>query len=272
MRQSFTRKIPKQLLNPASGYLTGYSHTLNPYAGCAFSCSYCYVREMPVAKFRSEPWGTWVDIKEGAAALLAKELVKARRKGPVSIFMSSSTDPYQPVEYREQLTRSLLETMVQEKPDFLLVQTRSPLVTRDVDLLLQLKERVRISITVETDLESVRRAFTPAAPPLAARLQALKQLSAEGLDVQAAISPVLPSSEQFVERLAEVVDRVCIDDFFMGDGSLGKRTERLGIRRIYEELDLSDWYDRNAYQRVLSSLKAHFPENRIYVSQAGFLP
>ncbi|WP_282939322.1 radical SAM protein [Paenibacillus sp. RC67] len=272
MQPSLIRKIPKQLLNPASGYLTEYSHTLNPYTGCAFSCSYCYVREMPVAKFRAESWGTWVDIKEGAAALLAKELLKARRKGPVTIFMSSSTDPYQPVEYREQLTRSLLEVMVQEQPDFLLVQTRSPLVTRDIDLLLQMKDRVRISMTVETDLEPVRRAFTPAAPPLAARMKALKQLTDQGLDVQAAISPVLPSSDQFAERLAEVVDRVCIDDFFMGDGSLGKRTERLGIRRIYEQLGMSEWYDRSAYQRVLSDLRAHFPTNRVYVSQAGFLP
>lgn len=272
MQTSLTRKMPKQLLNPASGYLTGYSHTLNPYTGCVFSCSYCYVREMPVAKFRSEPWGTWVDIKEGAAPLLAKELVKARRKGPVTIFMSSSTDPYQPIEYRERLTRSLLEAMVQEQPDFLLVQTRSPLVTRDLDLLLQLKDRVRISITVETDLEPVRRAFTPAAPPLAARMKALKQLTAEGLDVQAAISPVLPSSGHFAERLSEVVHRVCIDDFFMGDGSLGKRTERLGIRRIYEQLGMPEWYDRSAYQRVLDGLRVKFPEDKVFVSQAGFLP
>ncbi|WP_079913632.1 radical SAM protein [Paenibacillus sp. 32352] len=272
MQPTLTHKAPKTLLNPAGGYLTGYSHTLNPYTGCAFSCSYCYVREMPVAKFRSEPWGTWVDIKEGAAAILSKELTKARRKGPVTIFMSSSTDPYQPVEYRERLTRSLLEAMVQTPPDFLLLQTRSPLVTRDIDLLLQMKEHVRVSVTVETDLEPMRRAFTPSAPPLAARMKALKQLTAEGLDVQAAISPVLPSSDRFAERLAEVVDRVCIDDFFMGDGNLGKRTERLGIRRIYEELGITEWYDRSAYERVWNRLKAHFPEHQILVSQAGFLP
>lgn len=272
MQPTIVRKTPKTLLNPASGYLTGYSHTLNPYAGCAFSCSFCYVREMPVAKFRGEPWGTWVDVKEGAASILAKELVKAKRKGPVTIFMSSSTDPYQPAEYRERLTRSLLEAMVAEPPDFVLVQTRSPLVTRDIDLLLRLKGRVRISMTVETDLEPVRRAFTPAAPPIAARLAALKRLTAEGLDTQAAVSPVLPSSASFAGRLAEVVGRVCIDDFFMGDGSLGKRTERLGIRRIYEQLGLADWYDRQAYERVLAELRSRFPEECIYVSQAGFLP
>ncbi|CAG7649936.1 radical SAM protein [Paenibacillus allorhizosphaerae] len=267
-------KMPKQLLNPASGYLTGYSHTLNPYVGCAFACSYCYVREMPVAKFRGEPWGTWVDVKQSAAALLAKELKKAKRKGPVTIFMSSSTDPYQPIEYKTQLTRSLLELMTaQEAPDFLFVQTRSPLVTRDIDLLQQLGSRVRVSLTVETDLEPVRKAFSPAAPPIAARLQALRRLTQAGVPVQACLSPVLPSSDRFAEALVSTgVTRFCIDDFFMGDGSLGKRTERLGIRRIHDQLGAQEWYDRSAYLQVAEQLKRLVPEERVFISQSGFLP
>ena len=75
--------------------------------------------------------------------------------------MSSSTDPYQPVEAQEQITRSLLETMLMELPDFILVQTRSPLVTRDIDLLQKLGERVRVSMTVETDQDDIRKHFTP---------------------------------------------------------------------------------------------------------------
>lgn len=46
--------------------------------------------------------GEWVDIKNGASSLLRKELGRAKTKGPVSIFMSSSTDPYQPIEYKEK--------------------------------------------------------------------------------------------------------------------------------------------------------------------------
>jgi DNA repair photolyase len=211
-------------------------------------------------------------VKENAAELLGKELLKAKKKGTVTIFMSSATDPYQPLEHRERVTHSLLETMTQEPPDFLLVQTHSPLVTRDIDLLLQLKERVRISVTVETDLEPVRKAFTPAAPPIAARLRALDMLSSVGLDVQAAVSPLLPCSPQFAASLASVVNRVCLDDYFMGDGSHGKRTERLGIRRIYEEIGMSEWYNRDAYLQVQEQLNAHFAEDRIFISQAGFLP
>ena len=159
-----------------------------------------------------------------------------------------------------------------ESPDFLFLQTRSPLVTRDIDLLLELRGHVRISMTVETDLEPIRRAFTPAAPPIAARLLALHKLVQAGLDVQATIAPVLPCSENFATRLRAVVERVCIDDFFMGDGSLGKRTARLGIQRIYKELQLDGWYDRDSYLLVLAQLREHFLEEQIYVSQAGFLP
>jgi DNA repair photolyase len=272
MQIDISRKIPKQLLNKASGFLTGYSHTLNPYAGCSFACSYCYVRQMPLALFRKQEWGMWVDVKLEAAEQLKRELVKAKKKGPVTIFMSSSTDPYQPVEYKERVTRSLLEAMIQEKPDFLFVQTRSPLVTRDMDLFFMLKDRIRISMTVETDLEPIRKAFTPAAPPIRARLNALQEIADAGLSCQATIAPVLPSSSSFARTLAGIVDRVCIDDYFMGDGSKGKRTERLGIRSIYEHMNLEQWYSEQAYLRVMEQLKAYFREDQIFVSQAGFLP
>lgn len=157
---------PKTLLNKGTGYLSGYSHSLNPYTGCTYGCSYCYVRQMPVSLFRKEEWGTWVDVKQEAAVILQKELHKAKAKGPVSIFMSSSTDPYQPVEHKEQVTRSLLEVMVQDPPDFLFVQTRSPLVRRDIDLLLRLEDKVRVSITVETDREDIRQNSHQALHPL----------------------------------------------------------------------------------------------------------
>jgi DNA repair photolyase len=265
-------KIPKQLLNPASGYLTGYNYTLNPYTGCAFACSYCYVRKLPVALFRKQEWGTWVDVKEGAATQLKKELIKAKKKGPVTIFMSSSTDPYQPLEYKEKITRSMLEVMVEEQPDFLFVQTRGPLVTRDIDLFLQLKDRVRISMTVETDIKKIRKEFSPAAPPIQARLNALQRIVDAGIPVQATIAPLLPCTEDFAKKLAQIVNRVCIDDFFMGDGSKGKRTEKLRIKDIYDDLQLSEWYSTTSYLHILDALRKEFQEEQIFISQKGFLP
>lgn len=265
-------KFPKTILNKGTGFLSDYTHSLNPYTGCAFGCSYCYVRGMPVSTFRNQEWGTWVDVKKEAAGLLYKELRRAKSRGQVRIFMSSSTDPYQPAEFKEQVTRSLLEVMVMEPPDFLLVQTRSPLVERDLDLLLELKDRVRVSMTVETDLEEIRKVFSPGAPPIPARLRALNNLALAGVPVQAAIAPVLPSSEAFPAMLSSIVDRVCLDDYFMGDGSGGRRTRRLGIRDLYQQLGLEEWYDPSAYRIVYDRLLQEFKEDQIRISRMGFAP
>lgn len=265
-------KYPKTLLNKGTGFLTDYTHSLNPYTGCSFGCSYCYVRQMPVSTFRKQAWGTWIDIKQGAADLLRKELRKAKAKGKVTIFMSSSTDPYQPIEHKEKVTRSLLTVMVEEPPDFLLVQTRSPLVYRDTDLLLLLQDRVRVSMTIETDLEEIRKQFTPGAPPIQARLKTLQRLADAGVPTQATIAPVLPSSEEFALTLRPYVNRVCVDDYFMGDGSGGRRTRNLGIRSLYEELGLEEWYQPSAYRIVYDRLRKVFSEDQVYVSQKGFAP
>ncbi|MBA4544323.1 MULTISPECIES: radical SAM protein [Thermoactinomyces] len=271
MKSDFFYKYPKRLLNKGTGFLSDYSYSLNPYTGCAFGCSYCYVRQMPVSLFRKEEWGSWVDIKKNAADLLHKELKRAKKQGKVTIFMSSSTDPYQPIEYKERVTRSLLEVMVENKPDFLFVQTRSPLVRRDIDLFLLLKDRVRISMTIETDREDMRKHFTPDAPPISARLKTLRLLSDAGVPTQATIAPVLPSSEEFPEKL-RLVDRVCVDDYFMGDGSGGKRTGKLGIFSVYKELGLEEWYDPSAYRIVYDRLKKVFSNDQIYLSKQGFSP
>lgn len=263
---------PSRLLNPTSGFLTGYSHTLNPYVGCAFACSYCYVREMPVALFREKPWGSWVDVKSAADGRLEKEITLARKKGPVTVFMSSSTDPYQPAEYQYRVTRSLLEAMTRQPPDFLFVQTRSPLVLCDIELLRRLSERVIVSMTVETDLEQVRKAFAPASPPIAGRLRALRQLKSAGIPVQAAVAPMLPSSPEFPGKLAALVDRVCLDDYFRGDGSLGRRTERLRIKDIYSRHGWDSWYDPHMLDRVADRFRAVLPADRVFISREGFLP
>lgn len=272
MRSQLFYKNPKTLLNKGTGFLSGYSHSLNPYTGCSFGCSYCYVRQMPVQTFRQEEWGTWVDVKKGAADLLQKELLRAKSKGSVIIFMSSSTDPYQPVEHKEKITRSLLEVMVENQPDFLFVQTRSPLVRRDIDLFLLLKDKVRVSMTIETDSDEIRKHFTPMAPPVKGRLKTLERLRDAGVPTQATIAPLLPSTQQFPEMLSSVVDRVCVDDYFMGDGSGGKRTERLGIYAKYQELGLEKWYEPSAYRKLINRLRREFAEEQIYVSQRGFMP
>ncbi|QQK78637.1 radical SAM protein [Salicibibacter cibi] len=272
MQSELLYKYPKTILNKGTGFLSGYTHSLNPYTGCAYGCSFCYVRQMPVSTFREGEWGRWVDVKKGAADLLQKELTRAKKKGKVTIFMSSSTDPYQPVEHEERITRSLLEVMAEDPPDFLFVQTRSPMARRDIDLFLRLKNKIRVSMTIETDREEIRKHFTPDAPAIRGRLKTLQLLKEAGVPAQATIAPLLPSSRSFPDLLREYVARVCIDDFFMGDGSGGRRTENLGIREKYEELGLEKWYDPVAYQKLMRRFQRVFPDEQIYVNRDGFMP
>ncbi|WP_274363994.1 SPL family radical SAM protein [Paenibacillus thermotolerans] len=266
-------KQPKSMLTPTGGFLSGYTHTLNPYSGCAFACTYCYVRRMPVALFRGEPWGEWVDAKRFDPDAFRRELHRAKRKGPVAIFMSSATDPYQPAEYRLELTRALLTIMTENPPAFLFVQTRSPLVTRDTDLFLRFPEgQIRVSVTVETDREDIRRSFAPAAPPIQARLKALRRLAEAGVPTQAAVAPLLPCTADFAAVLRTVTDRVTVDTFALGDGSGGKRTKALGISRIHASLGYEDWYEEDKYKQFWEQLREHFDPDRLYLSKNGFTP
>lgn len=195
-----------------------------------------------------------------------------KRNKKITIFMSSSTDPYQPIEHREKITRSLLEALVESQPDFLFVQTRSPIVKRDLDLFMKMKGRIRISMTVETDLEAIRKKFTPFAPPIGARLKAVEAIQEKGIPVQAAVAPVLPFSKDFPKTLAKLVDRICIDDYYTGDGSHGKRTERLKIKQKYDEIDLQQWYGKDVHLLAAEQFKREFKPEQIYISQKGFMP
>ncbi|WP_368505612.1 radical SAM protein [Alkalihalophilus sp. As8PL] len=266
-------KEPKKILTPTSGFLHGYTHSLNPYTGCLFGCSYCYVRQSPVGLFRKEEWGSWVDVKQGIKEKLTREMTNIRKKNKqVTIFMSSATDPYQSIEYKENVTRALLEAMIESPPDFLFVQTRSPLITRDIDLFLKLKDCLRISITVETDRDTIRKTFSPSAPPIQARLKAIRELREHHLPVQVAIAPVLPFSEEFPETLSQLVDRIVIDDFYTGDGSNGKRTERLKIKELYSEDEKERWYGKRTHEYAYEQMKKAFSTEQILFSKEGFMP
>ncbi|MEZ4617264.1 MAG: radical SAM protein [Caldilineaceae bacterium] len=136
--------------------MANYDYTLNPYSGCIFGCTYCYAAFFARERGAQENWGKWLNIKENAL-----ELLKVKRKRPLigkTIYMSSVTDPYQPVEKKLELTRQLLEELLRFHRIKLVIQTRSPLVTRDIDLL-QRFESVQVNMTVTTDSETVRRTF-----------------------------------------------------------------------------------------------------------------
>src|SRR5215204_5923132 len=125
----------KSVLSKASGFTDSYDFTLNPYSGCTFGCAYCYAAYFARTDELKANWGQWVQIKENAL-----DLLKKRRKRPLtdkSIYMSTVTDAYQPLEKDLGLTRAILEELLRYHQPRLVIQTRSPLVTRDIDLLKQ---------------------------------------------------------------------------------------------------------------------------------------
>lgn len=249
MEKQLKEIISRSILTEAKGYLdVGFTHSLNPYSGCAYSCRYCYVREMPIQRFKDIPWGEWVEIKTNAAEIYRKEIIKLQKKNnPVNIFMSSATDPYQPIERKTNITRGILEEMLLNPPDFLQIQTRSPLITRDIDLLVKLNEKCKllISMTVETDREDIKQIFAPYAPGIKLRIKALKELHDAGIATQASISPALPFTPDFPKLLNGIVDHIWIDTLHIGDGAMGKRSERLGMPKLFDEHGLTDWYRKD---------------------------
>src|SRR5271168_2066982 len=219
-------------LNPTGGFLKGFTYSLNPYIGCAFGdaggCPYCYVRALPIAmKGEGAPWGSWVIAKINLKARLLSELASMRKAGRLeaaTAFMSSATDPYQGLERKLRITRAALEAFVEYPIRRVLLQTRSPMVERDLDLLGQLGDRVMVSITLETDDDAVRRALTPTSPSVERRLKTARMMRREGIPVQLAISPMMPNHpERFAALAHDAADRVIIDSYFAGDGSGGRR-------------------------------------------------
>lgn len=271
MKIEWKEILAKKILTEAKGYLdVGFTHSLNPYSGCAFSCKYCYVREMPIQRFKDTPWGEWLEIKTNAAENYRNEMIKLRKKNkPVNIFMSSATDPYQPMERNAAITRRILDEMIEQPPDFLQIQTRSPLITRDIDVIRRLKEKcdVLISMTIETDREDMKRIFAPYAPGIKIRLKALKEVHDAGISTQASISPVLPFTPDFPQALDGMVDHIWIDTLSIGDGAMGKRSERLGMPQLFQEHELLKWYRKDIHVRVEKYFKKYFPSDMIRVSK-----
>ena len=123
--------------------------------------------------------------------------MEKRRPGSLDgklIYMSSVTDPYQPIERELRLTRGVLEIMAERHKPKLVVQTRSPDVVHDCDLFRKIEDnggRVQVNMTVTTDDEDIRREFEPSCPSNHRRLAAIKQVQDAGIDTCITMTPLL---------------------------------------------------------------------------------
>ncbi len=194
----------KSILNPSKIH----DYCVNPYTGCQVGCVYCYAALfMRRYSGHSEPWGQFVDAKVNAPALLAKQVVKAKRG---TIWFASVCDPYQPLEERYGLTRRCLEVLAGR--DFPVeIQTKSARVRRDLDVIRRIPE-VEVGFTIATEDETMARLFEPGSSPVGERIEALREFRAAGVRTFAFAGPLLPGNpEKLAGRLAEVAEHVLID-------------------------------------------------------------
>jgi DNA repair photolyase len=254
----------QSILNKATGFIASYDFTLNPYRGCQYGCTYCYAAAFSPNQKMRQDWGNWVIIKQNSPELLDKELANWQKKNPdqpARIYMSSVTDPYQPIESKQKLTRRLLEIMVKYQPT-LVIQTRSPMITRDIDLLKQF-QRLRINMSIPTGSEKVRKDFEPQSPSIKARLNAIGILKhnipyndEHEAKFSITLTPLLPTlpedQSNFIKKIA-VVDRIVIQDFHTtNQRSLvaSTRQEAIDIKTKY-----AWWY--NPEHHSYSNFKNH---------------
>jgi DNA repair photolyase len=181
-------------------------YTINPYIGCSHACRYCYAAFMKRFTGHRERWGEFVDVKLNAAALLAKEI---QRKPRGRVWISGVCDPYQSAERRYELTQKCIEILVEHQWP-VTIQTKSPLVLRDIEILCRFKD-VEVGLSITTADESMRKIFEPGAPPIDKRVHALDVLHSRGIKTFAMIAPILPGAEGLIEQLPGKVDNILID-------------------------------------------------------------
>ena len=210
--------------------------SINPYVGCAFGCAYCYARyahryaiersvtahpEQRVLRDAFETLPPWlaferqIFVKENAAEVLRRTLRHGSDKHlnllrGEGIGIGTATDPYQPAERRFRITRSILEVLAEHEGLSTWIITKSPLVTRDIDVLRRIARHNRISVhisLISIDRELARR-LEPRAPTPDARLRALARLRESGIEAGINVMPVLPGITDRPDQLEPLIRAV----------------------------------------------------------------
>jgi DNA repair photolyase len=251
-----------------SGFLADFDVSVNPYCGCVFQCGagrhdehpgYCYVPDlMPAHVGRHGGWGKFVQVRASAADVLRRALPRLAGK---RAFMSPTTDIYQPVERRYRLTRRLLELLLASDLEWLLLNTRSPLILDDVDLLCAFGDRIEVGISIPTDREDLRRALDPKCPSAERRLQTARELREAGVPVRIQVAPMQPHSDAFPQRCAAAADWVWIDY---------PLHHRLGFPESYRALGIEPWLRRDTIAAAAEQWRAALGPDRIGFGRADF--
>jgi DNA repair photolyase len=262
------------ILSATSGYIreAGFTHSLTPARNCTFGCTYCYVPTMGIyGGLKPDDWRRWgqfTTFKQNAPELLRREL----RPDQV-IYCSPLVDPYQPAEAEVEMMPQLLEALIASPPARFVIQTRGALVVRDIDLLKRLRARVSFSLT--TNDESVRRLYEPHCDSLAARLDAIAQLRKAGIEVHATLAPLLPCDPVELARLAlDATSRDLIGDSLhvRSVKPRGATTRDAAWRIAEHHPGHARWFDREFMDGVYCTIanEAAKRERKFLAGPAGF--
>jgi DNA repair photolyase len=252
------------ILTKASGFMASYDFTINPYSGCTFGCSYCYAAFFARSQQQRDDWGHWVTVKTRALETICK---KASSLAGKSIYLSSVTDPYQPLEQRLGVTRDIVAILA-EAGARLVVQTRSPLVTRDLDLFKKFAH-IQVNMTITTDDEAVRKAFEPGCPGISNRIKAISEVAAAGVPACITMTPLLPvrDAATFAQALLETgVKRFVVQPFHATGNTRFVRGTREGAMATITELN----WTPGKYAEVVAELKERLPA--LSEGREGFSP
>jgi len=212
----------------------GGGWAVNPYVGCSHGCVYCYARFIKRFTGHTESWGSFVDARINIAQVLGRQMRLAKFQGG-RIFIGTVTDPYQPLEEKYQLTRKILQVLINyENPVSIL--TKSDMVPRDLDLLKKLKE-VDVDFTVATLDEKWKKLTEPNSPTVKQRFLAMEKLTDEGIPVCAMMGPYWP--------------------FFTDPGELFQEFKKAGVVHVFTESFNTTGGNWVGVEKVL---KKHYPQ------------
>lgn len=276
-----TKKEAKSILTPSK--LPGSDYVVNPYSGCAFGCVYCYADfTRRFTGHMDDKWGEYVDIKINTPEIFARELHNLSKKiikknefkegDKAVIFFGSVTDPYQGVEAQFQLTRKCLEIISKNliKNDIKVsLLTKSPLVTRDIDIFKQIPN-LEVGMTITSTDDVVSKMFESCAPPSSIRLKALKELNKEGINTYAFVGPLLPhfvANQESLDKLFKNIkesgtDTIWVEHINLKGKKMNRLMELVGDSLSKEEYELfinsqTDLYKKKLNETVMELVKKY---------------
>ena len=212
---------------PASDYV------INPYVGCPHGCKYCYASFMKRFTKHKEDWGTFIDIKKCSKKINLKKIEHKR------VFLSSVTDCYNKFEEKYELTKNILEQLVNVDCE-LSISTKSKLILRDLDLLKKMKN-LTVSMSINTLDENFKNDMDNASS-IHDRLKTLKELHKNGIKTVLFMSPIFP----YITDFKEIIDisKDYIDEYWFENLNLRGSYKQTIFKYIEEKYpNLLDKYD-----------------------------